>query len=185
MLSITKPQYFRTLSLIVRESGWPLDVTLVGPAIAARLKLDTGGAADFCGATVDAARAKMRVTTSWLETVHQLERKPPKVDVATTPQFWVVDEVTRPGLGLVGRDQLLAVCEALAADMNGSDVAMSSTLYTFMLDFDTANRLAVKGEVKRRDAGSSFHALEVHRRRDWRNNQAADGRACHGPSGQC
>ena len=115
MLSITKAQYFRTLSLIVRESGWPLDVTLVGPAIAARLKLDTGGAADFSGAAVDAARAKMRVTTSWLETVHQLERKPPKVDMATTPQFWVVAEVTRPGLGLVGRDQLLAVCEALAA----------------------------------------------------------------------
>ena len=47
-------------------------------------------------------------------------------------------------------------CEALAADMKGSDVAMSSTLYTFVLDFDTANRLAVKGEIKRRDAGSSF-----------------------------
>ena len=89
MLSPTKAQYFRTLSLIVRESGWPLDVTLVGPAIATRLKLDTDGAADFSGAAVDAARAKMRVNTSWLETVHQLERKPPKVDVATTPQFWV------------------------------------------------------------------------------------------------
>ena len=133
----------RTLSLIVRESGCPLDVTLVGPAIAARLKLDTGGAADFGGATVDAARAKMRVNTSWLETVHQLERKPPKIDVATTPQFWVVDEETRPArLGLVGRDQLLAVGKVLLADTaaaEGSDVAMSSTLYSSLLDFEVAN----------------------------------------------
>jgi len=156
VLSITKQQYFRTLSLIVRESGWPLDVALVGPRIAARLKLDTGGAADVSGAAVDAARAKMRITAPTLEIDYQLERKPPNRKNAAEPQFWVVDEVTRPGLGLVGRDQLLAVCEALAADMIGSDVALSSTLYTFMLDFDTANRLAVKGEVKRRDAGSSF-----------------------------
>jgi len=156
VLSITKQQYFRTLSLIVRESGCPLDVTLVGPRIAARLKLDTDGAEDFSGAAVDAAQAKMRIQAPTLEIDYQLERKPPSNQRAAEPQFWVVDEVTRPGLGLVGRDQLLAVCEALAADMNGSDVAMSSTLYTFMLDFDTANRLAVKGEVKRRDAGSSF-----------------------------
>ena len=137
----------------------PIDVTLVGPRIAARLKLDTDGADDFSGAAVDAARAKMRIQAPTLEIDYQLERKPPSNQRAAEPQFWVVDEVTRPGLGLVGRDQLLAVCEALAADMIGSDVALSSTLYTFMLDFDTANRLAVKGEVKRRDTGSSFHAL--------------------------
>ena len=89
VLSITKQQYFRTLSLIVRESGWPLEVALVGPRIAARLKLDTGGAADFSGAAVDAARAKMRIKAPTLEIDYQLERKPPKVDVATTPQFWV------------------------------------------------------------------------------------------------
>ena len=163
MLSITKPQYFRTLSLIVQESGWPLDVTLVGPAIAARLKLDTDGAADFSGAAVDAARAKMRVNTSWLETVHQLERKPPKVDVATTPQFWVVDEETRPArLGLVGRDQLLAVGKVLLADTaaaEGSDVAMSSTLYSSLIDFEVANGEATTTVDALQDAGSSFHAL--------------------------
>ena len=49
VLSITKQQYFRTLSLIVRESGCPLDVTLVGPRIAARLKL--GEVLDDAGQT--------------------------------------------------------------------------------------------------------------------------------------
>ena len=129
MLSPTKAQVFGTLSLIVRESGWPLDVTLVGPAIAARLKLDTN--ADFSSAAVAAALAAMRIKLDNLEIDYELERKPPKKKFADTPQFWVVHEKIRPGAGLVGRDQLLAVGKVLLADTaaaEGSDVAMSSTL---------------------------------------------------------
>ena len=160
MLSPTKAQVFGTLSLIVRESGWPLDVTLVGPAIAARLKLDTN--ADFSSAAVAAALAAMRIKLDNLEIDYELERKPSKKKFADTPQFWVVHEKIRPGAGLVGRDQLLAVGKVLLADTaaaEGSDVAMSSTLYSSLIDFEVANGEATTTVDALQDAGSSFHAL--------------------------
>ena len=160
MLSPTKAQVFGTLSLIVRESGWPLDVTLVGPAIAARLKLDTN--ADFSSAAVAAALAAMRIKLDNLEIDYELERKPPKKKFANMPQLWVVHEKIRPGAGLVGRDQLLAVGKVLLADTaaaEGSDVAMSSTLYSSLLDFEVANGEATTTVDALHDAGSSFHAI--------------------------
>ena len=135
VLSPTKLQICGTLSKLTKQSGWPLDDLLVGRVIAERLKLDTGGAADFSAADIDGARKKgMRMTK--LETDYQLERKPPRLGSRKSPQFWVVDEDTRPGKGQVGREQLLAISKALLADTDdGSDVAMSSEMYKCMLDF--------------------------------------------------
>ena len=83
---------------------------------------------------------------SKLDIDYQLKRKPPNRKNAAEPQYWVVDEVTRPArLGLVGRNQLLAVATVLVTDTDaaeGSDVAMSKTLYISLLDFELA-----KGEA--------------------------------------
>ena len=125
VLSPTKLQICGTLSKLTKQSGWPLDDLLVGRVIAERLKLDTGGAADFSAADIDGARKGMRMTK--LETDYQLERKPPRLGSRKSPQFWVVDEDTRPGKGQVGREQLLAISKALLVDTDdGSDVEYTS-----------------------------------------------------------
>ena len=97
---------------------------------------------------------------SKLDIDYQLKRKPPNRKNAAEPQYWVVDEVTRPArLGLVGRNQLLAVATVLVTDTDaaeGSDVAMSKTLYISLLDFEVAKGEATTTMDALHDAGSSF-----------------------------